>query len=142
MTPKDVHALGPNTISTEMIAKATRILELHYGDFGKTLPFKYIAPIAEILLEVAKESYSLGAFNMEHRRDIICMAEDQGGWPCCGNPAEFFVKKKHRGNGEMTLVYCRKHQDNRFYSPEHMAPIYENAPDAEQAKKEDTEIPG
>jgi hypothetical protein len=88
---------------------------------------------AETLLEVAQDYYRRGAVDMEHKDGARCEAEDQGGWPCCSRPAEFFVKKEHIGAREKRPVYCSDHWVcNRFFLKEHMAPIFEN-PEGKEA---------
>ena len=121
MKAEDIYQLGPDAVTTEMIEAAREALR---KVLGREPTFQEADHFFEPMLDIAKQYYRLGAFNMEHRDGTKCEAEDQGGWPCCGQPAEFFVKPEHADGRR--IVYCSDHQDNRFFSPHHMAPIYES----------------
>lgn len=117
MKTEDVYNLAPDQITTEM-------LDLLRKCFPGTT-FEQQLKAADGILMLCQRYYRHGAFNMEHKDGATCQAEDQGGWPACANPAEFYVLKEHLGAREKSSVYCSEHRDNRFFSPEHMAPIYE-----------------
>lgn len=132
MTPEDIYKLAPDVVSTEMIDAARTNIEALLG-FEPT--FEQTKDLAELLLEVAQDYYRRGAFDMEHREAETCGAEDQGGWPCCRHPAEYYVLAAHLEKGEKRRIYCEAHYHcNRFWPMEMMAPIYENP--AKTAKKE------
>lgn len=125
MKAEDIYLLRPEATTEEMI----RLVENQLRQvLGAAPTYKQMEGFFQPMLEMAQEFYRLGAFNMEHRDGAKCQAEDQGGWPCCGAPAEFYVKREHLSAGEepKSRVYCWLHRDNRFYSPEHMSPIYQN----------------
>lgn len=119
MKAEDVYKLSPDSVTEEMIELARSALPDEYKE-----NIDLVLENAEGYLEVAQRYYRLGAFNMEHKDAATCMAEDQGGWPACSHPAEYFVKAEHADGRR--IVYCSEHQDSRFFSPEHLAPIYEN----------------
>ncbi len=120
MKAEDIYTLGPEVVTEEMIELATSSLPDELGEDTDR-----ILENSSGYLEVAQRYYRLGAFNMEHKDDPICEAEDQGGWPACKHPAEFYVLDRFLGDSKRR-IYCSLHQDNRFYSPKHMAPIYES----------------
>jgi hypothetical protein len=125
MRTEDVYkTLAPEVVTTEMIDAARVNIE---ALLGVEPTFEQIKDLAELLLEVAQDYYRRGAFDMEHRTAAHCEAEDQGGWPCCRHPAEYFVEAKHMKPGEKRPVYCNQHRVfNRFYRADQMAPIYVN----------------
>ena len=113
-----VYKLGPDVVSTAMFERAKEILGVGYPEY---------MPLAEAFLEVAKDYYRRGAFDMAHRLDgLKCSAEDQGGWPCCSRPSEFFVVDEQQQDEDQKIRhYCNIHRlKNRFYPAESMAPIY------------------
>lgn len=123
MRPEDVYKIGPGQVSTEMIDTTCSFLK---SILGRDPTFDENITLAELMLKTAKHYYRLGAFHMEHREGQKCQAEDQGGWPCCGAPAEFFVERKHLRSDERR-VYCSEHRKwNRFFRADQMAPIYES----------------
>jgi hypothetical protein len=103
--PEAVYTWGPDQVTTEM-------LKIADGNFKK----------ADRILQLCQEFYRRGAFNMEHKDGAKCEAEDQGGWPACTAPAEFYVKDEHADGRR--IVFCKEHEDSRFFSPKHLAPIY------------------
>lgn len=118
MKASDVYKMGPDVASSDMFDKAQKALG---GDFDEEH-----RALAGAFLEVAKEYYRRGAFNMEHRNGPLCEAEDQGGYPCCSNPAEFYVPAEDTiGEGDEPSHYCNVHRlFNRFYNSSHMFPLY------------------
>ncbi len=113
---KRIYRLGPDVVSTEMLTLAKNFVR---GDLEEYLP------LAQAFLEVAKKYYRQGAFNMEHRSDGVCQAEDQGGHPCCSCPAEFYVPAEVTHNG--IRIFCKTHRDfNRFYTASSMVPMYDD----------------
>lgn len=126
MTPEDIYEIAPDIITDEMLTAARKLLTRL---LQRPPEFDELVAVGEALLETAKAHYRTGAFNMEHREGKTCQAEDQGGWPCCSQPAEFFIKDEHLRPGEKAPIYCGKHgtdEGNRFYRADQMAPIYEN----------------
>lgn len=105
MKPEAVYTWGPDQVTEKMLMVAG-------GNVKK----------AEYILLLCQEYYRRGAFNMEHKDGVKCEAEDQGGWPACTAPAEFYVKDEHADGRR--IVFCKDHEDNRFFSPHHLAPIY------------------
>lgn len=124
MQTEDIYKhLAPDVVSTEMLDAVRTNIEALLGFEPK---FTQVTDLADLLLEVAQDYYRRGAFDMEHRDGAQCEAEDQGGWPCCKHPAEFFIKQEHLDAGEKRRVYCNQHRlFNRFYRADQMAPIYE-----------------
>lgn len=125
MKAEEVYALGPTCITEEMI-DAAKGFSMPQCDTNKEQT-EYALENAETLLEVAQDYYRRGAFDMEHKDGATCEAEDQGGWPCCPRPAEFFIKAEHLDSGEKRRVYCNDHRVcNRFYRADQMSPIFVN----------------
>lgn len=124
MKAEEIYELGPECVTSDMVdAVADNLKEL----LGRDPKCEEAEGLEDLLLEVAQRYYRLGAFSMEHKDGATCGAEDQGGWPCCKSPAEFFVQKEHLLPKETRRLYCSEHRaDNRFFRADQMSPIYEN----------------
>lgn len=121
---KRIYRLGPDVVSTEMLTLAKNFVR---GDLEEYLP------LAQAFLEVAKKYYRQGAFNMEHRSDGVCQAEDQGGHPCCSCPAEFYVPAEVTHNG--IRIFCKTHRE-----PTAMVAAYGAAPWTEDFRDETWDV--
>lgn len=118
------YRLGPHSVSTETIDTVKKIVGDLISDEAKSALWDFV-------LAKTQESYRRGVFEAMHQDDPRCQAEDQAGWPCCSNAAEFFVRDSK--SATLPEVYCSKHRAfNRFNRADSMDPLYaEPEPDPE-----------